>query len=417
MVTAHIPTLDGGAWKPISTIKTKRICKIAAENDLPMISMVQSAGVSLPHQFRVFHSGGELFKDLAQRSGQGTPTCSVVMGSSTAGGAYQPGMSDYTILVKNQAQVFLGGPPLVKMATGEITDAESLGGADMHSRESGLSDQLAMDEFEAILKARQWILTINRENHGSHRVPKLRHVLPPIYDSDELLGIVSADIKHPFDMQEVISRIVDDSRVELFKPLYGKNLNPVILSHEAHKGTQFIRLCNNSNTPIIFLHNVSGFMVGKKTEKEGLIKAGSLFVNAVSNSKVPHLSIVCGASYGAGNYAMCGRPYDPRFLFSWPNSRCSVMGPEQLTGVMEHIAREGAAKAGHEIDEKALRVRSEGFRKRVEADGDVYYTSAHMLDDGIVDPRDTRNVLGMCLDIVYNVDVKGNPGFRGISRM
>ena len=430
MIMAHIPTLSGGSWTPATVQKQSRILEIASQNKLPLISLVHSAGVFLPSQFDVFHPGGTLFKRLAQRSQAGEPNCAIVFGSSTAGGAYHPGMSDYTIFIEGQAMTALGGSALVQMATGEVVQNEELGGARMHSEVSGLSDQLALDEFDGILRARRWAATLNI-------LPKtiIRSVRPPHYAMDDMFGFISTDIRKPFNMIEIIARIVDDSRMEVFKPLYGKNLIttwahihghlvgiianqvPVFFVPEAQKGTQFIKLCNAQNTPIIFLHNVTGFMVGRKTEREGLIKAGSQFVNAVSNSCVPHISIICGASYGAGNYAMCGRSYDPRFLFSWPIGRCSVMGPDQLSGVMTYIAREAAANSGRKVDEEAIEKRSETFKTSVNTQSTSYYTSAHLLDDGIIDPRDTRDVLGMCLDVVTNTPIAGREGFRGVSRL
>ncbi|EIE82164.1 hypothetical protein RO3G_06869 [Rhizopus delemar RA 99-880] len=391
MISANVPTMAGGASNEVSVLKSGRSHQIAMQNRLPTVTLTQSAGANLQQQFRVFHRGGAGFRNQALQSKAGIPSCCVVFGNSTAGGAYIPGMSDYTIMVKKQAQVFLGGPPLVQMATGEVTDAESLGGADMHSRISGLSDQLAMDEYDAI---------------------------------KELLGIVSANIRIPFDATEVIIRIVDGSRFTVFKPNYGVNLvcgwafihgipvgilanNNVIFNQEANKATQFVQLCNTKNTPLIFMQNITGFMVGKRYEEEGIVKAGSQFINAISNSKVPAITIMMGASYGAGNYAMHGRAYEPRFLFSWPNSKCSVMGAEQLTGVLDIVTRQSAARSKQKIDEELLNQRKALFQASVEAESDAYYTSSRLLDDGIIDPRDTRNVLGFCLSVVYSNNVEG----------
>ncbi|EON63136.1 hypothetical protein W97_02363 [Coniosporium apollinis CBS 100218] len=435
MVLAHIPSLHGGAWNEYTVLKQNRITAIASENNLPLIALVQSAGVFLPQQFKVFHKGGQIFRDLALRSKNGRPSCAVVFGSSTAGGAYHPALSDYTIFVKDQAQVFLGGPPLVKMATGEIAEAEELGGADMHSTITGLSDQLASDELDAIRKAREWILTTSAVHHQYCRPGRVIKCREPKYDVEDLLGFVNPDIRLPLNMMEVLLRIVDDSRIEQFKPQYGNgmitawayihghltgviaNQHPVILPNESDKATQFIRLCNQGRNPIVFLHNVTGFMVGLKTERAGLIKKGAQLVSAVSTSTVPHIGIICGASYGAGNYAMCGRPYAPRFLFSWPTSRCSVMGPDQLGGVMETIARRAAARGNRPVVEKELEASVEKFKEQVRQDSDPYYTSAHLLDDGVIDPRDTRDVLGMCLEVVMLDPVVGNAGFQGLARI
>ncbi|KAI7847313.1 carboxyl transferase [Circinella umbellata] len=434
VVSATVPTLFGGAMNEASVLKSGRIHQIAMENRLPTITLTQSAGANLQQQFRVFHRGGAGFRNQALQSKAQIPSCCVVFGSSTAGGAYQPGMSDYVIMVRKQAQVYLGGPPLVQMATGEITDSESLGGADMHSRVSGTSDQLANDEFDAIRKAREWMSNLNWENKG--QLP-LRHLTgqfeEPYYDPEELLGIVSANIRLPFDATEVILRLVDGSRFTTFKPNYGGNLvcgwgfiqgipvgiianNNVIFTQEANKATQFIQLCNIKNTPLIYLQNITGFMVGKQYEEEGIIKAGSRFINAVSNSEVPAITIVMGASYGAGNYAMSGRAYNPRFLFSWPNSRCSVMGSEQLAGVLDIVMRQGAKRAGVKIDEELAEQRKQLFQASVEAESDVYYTSARLLDDGIIDPRETRTVIAYCLSAIYSNKVQGG-NIYGVSRM
>ncbi|KAI8990758.1 carboxyl transferase [Mycotypha africana] len=434
IISATVATLAGGAMNEASIFKGGRIHQIAVQNRLPTISFTQSAGANLQQQFRVFHRGGAAFRNQALQSKANIPSCCVVFGSSTAGGAYTPGMSDYVIMVKKQAQVFLGGPPLVQMATGEVTDAESLGGAEMHSRISGVSDQLANDEYDGIKKARDWVANLNWQQKGS--LP-LRHLKgeyeEPYYSAEELLGVVSTNIRIPFDATEVIIRLVDGSRFTAFKPNYGGNLvcgwafiqgipvgilanNNVIFTQEANKATQFIQLCNMKNTPLVYLQNITGFMVGKRYEEEGIIKAGSRFINAVSNSTVPAITIMMGASYGAGNYAMCGRAYEPRFLFSWPNSRCSVMGAEQLTGVLDLVMRQGAARAGIKIDEEMAEQKKALFQASVEMESDVYYTSSRLLDDGIIDPRDTRTVIGFCLAAIYCGEVKGG-NLYGVSRM
>ncbi|KAI8851958.1 carboxyl transferase [Chytridium lagenaria] len=415
MISTNVPTMAGGASNEISVQKAIRLHNIAVENRLPSITLTQTAGANLGQQSRVFHAGGAMFRNLALRSKQNIPTCTVVFGSSTAGGAYAPGMSDHVIMVKNQAQVFLGGPPLVKMATGEIVDAESLGGAEMHSRVSGVSDQLATDELEAIRMAREWVVSLNWVKKGE--VPRNvveRTYEEPLYEAETLLGVVQANIRIPFEAREVIARVVDGSRFLDFKPLYGINLvtgwasirgfpigiianNSVLFPEESNKATQFIQLCNMRNVPILFLSNITGFMVGKSYEEGGIIKAGSRFINAVSNSAVPHITIIMGASYGAGNYAMCGRAYAPRFLFSYPNSKCSVMGPDQLTGVMEIVMREAAAKAKRKLDDEVVKSRLEMFRSAVEAEQDVYYTSARCLDDAVIHgaPVEGGNLYGV----------------------
>ncbi|CAG8611234.1 2589_t:CDS:10 [Paraglomus brasilianum] len=436
MITANVPTMYGGSSNEVSVSKAARMNAIVWENRLPLVQLIQTGGARLDQQSQVYHPGGAQFRHLAERSKAGLPTCSVVFGSSTAGGAYSPGMSDYVIMVKNQAQVFLGGPPLVKMATGEVTDAESLGGADMHCRISGMcvSDQLAQDEYDAIRKAREFVANLNWSKQG--KLPS-RHLSPiieePLYDIDELLGIVPANLRILFDANEVIARLVDGSRFTAFKPLYGPNLvtgwayihgipvgilanNNVLFTQEANKATQFIQLCNMKNTPLLFLHNITGFMVGKKYEEEGIIKAGARFINAVSNSQVPAISIVMGASYGAGNYAMCGRAYNPRFNVDGYQNKCSVMGPEQLSGVMDFIMREAASRAKRAIDEEAAEARKNMIRAVVEEESDVYWTSSRVLDDGVIDPRMTRTIVGFCLSVIYNSDVKGG-NLYGVSRM
>ncbi|BFZ55811.1 hypothetical protein PYCC9005_002852 [Savitreella phatthalungensis] len=430
LVLSHIPTINGGAWSEHMVKKQVRVMEIATENRLPVVALVQSAGVFLPNQFKIFHPGGQIFHDLVNHSLQGLGSCSIVFGSGTAGGAYQPGLSSHAIYVERQAQVFLGGPPLVKMATGEEISSEELGGASMHSKISGVSDELAMTEFDAIAKAREWVTSL-----ALTQVARQKSFVPPRLSEADLLGLVSTNLKTPFDMLQVIARLVDDSRVALFKPAYGVNLvcasaqirghnvafiannNGVLYNAESDKAVQFIMACNVRQVPIVFLHNVTGFMVGSKTERSGLIKAGSRHVGAIVASTVPHISIICGASYGAGNYAMCGRSYRPRFLFSWPNSRCSVMGAQQLSGVLSTIARSSAKSKGATVDEEQVLKREEQFRQRVEQDGSVYRTSAALLDDGIIDPRDTREVLGICLDVVTKDGVNGDPGMRGVSRM
>ncbi|KAJ5440041.1 ClpP/crotonase [Penicillium daleae] len=432
LLMSHIPTQSGGAWNEMTVLKVNRMMEIAFENDLPLISLVQSAGVFLPQQFRVFHKGGQLFHDLAVRTQHGKPSCAIVFGSSTAGGAYHPALSDYTIFVENQAQAFLGGPPLVKMATGEVIEAEELGGAKVHGVTTGLADQIATDEFDAIQKAREWVASLQMRT-----TPRLEMIEPvsPRYPIEDLLSLVNPDIRKPFDMNEVLLRLVDDSRLSIFKPKYGPNIITawahimgfpvgivanqisVINPNEAGKAAQFIRMCNQQNTPIVFLHNVTGFMVGAKAEHAGIIKAGAQLVSAVSCSTVPHISIILGASYGAGNYAMCGRSYKPRFLFTWPTGRCSVMGPEQLSGVMERVQIASAKSKGQTLSPEKLEKQVNGFRDRVERDAECYSTSSMLIDDGIIDPRDTRDVLAMCLETVTLQGVKGTESHNLLARI
>jgi len=421
MVTASESTVKGGAINEIGLKKSLRLSEIAFQNRLPSITLGESAGADLPNQSKIFTPGGASFRELTRRSKERIPTICIVFGSSTAGGAYLPGMSDYTVMVKEQAQVYLAGPPLVKMATGEDTDHESLGGAEMHSRISGVSDYLATDEMDAIRLGREIMAHLNWEKEF---VPPQREVEAPIYDPEELLGIVSTDTRMPFDAREIIARVVDGSRFSPFKPLYGETLvcgwahihgypvgilanNGVLFSESANKGAQFIQLCNQSNTPLIFLQNITGFMVGSKYEQEGIIKNGAKLINAVSNSTVPAITVMVGASYGAGNYGMCGRAYAPRLLFTWPNHQIAVMGGEQLAGVLEIIQRESAQKKGIEINEEGLAQMKQVFQAQIDKESSAFYATARLWDDGIIDPRDTRDVLGISLSMVANQKVEG----------
>ncbi|BDD10551.1 acetyl-CoA carboxylase carboxyltransferase subunit [Fulvitalea axinellae] len=430
MVVSNVGTLKGGAIDYPTVQKHIRLAEIADENKLPVIYLVESAGVNLPDQEKIFNACGTLFRSITKRSKRGIPTISVVFGNSTAGGAYIPGMSDYAIFVKDQAKVFLAGPPLVKMATNEVADEESLGGAEMHSRVSGVADYLARTEEEALGMARDVIEFVKVPNDASFvkHEPK-----EPVLDINELSGIVPTDIKKPFEAREVIARLVDGSEFSEFKPEYGKTLvtafarimgmevgilanNGVLFSDSANKGAQFIQLCNQNRFPLVFLQNITGFMVGQKYETEGIIKHGAKLINAVSNSEVPAITIMMGASYGAGNYAMNGRMYKPRFLFSWPNSRISVMGGEQLTGVMEIIQREAARKSGKEFDEEAALKRKQAMMDDVERKSTAFHSSSHLWDDGVIKPADTRIYLGMCLELIYRSGVESAQDY-GVFRM
>jgi len=330
-------------------------------------------------------------------------------------------MSDYVVMVQRQAQVYLAGPPLVKMATGEDSDHEELGGAEMHSRVSGVSDYLARDERDAIRLGREIVAHLGWTK-GATAAP--RPIEPPRLDPEELLGVISPDVRVPFDQREVIARIVDGSRFSEFKPLYGGTLvcgwahlhgfpvgilanNGVLLSESAQKGAQFIELCNQTDTPLLFLQNITGFMVGKKVEQEGIIKHGAKLINAVSNSTVPAITIMTGASYGAGNYAMCGRAYAPRFLFTWPNHRIAVMGGKQLAGVLEIIQREAAQKRGDAVDEQKVAFGRALVEAQIDKESDPYFATARLWDDGIIDPRDTRTVVAIALSAAYSAPFRG----------
>ncbi|MGB0639009.1 MAG: acyl-CoA carboxylase subunit beta [Myxococcota bacterium] len=421
-ISATESTDQGGAIHEYGVQKSRRLSEIAFENRLPMISLVESAGADLPNQSNIFVPGGRGFRDLTERSKARIPTICMVFGSSTAGGAYLPGMSDYVVMVKEQAQVFLAGPPLVKMATGEVVDEETLGGAEMHARTSGLADYLAQDEMDAIRIGREIVASIGWEKQGP--LPDEGIPEPPAYDPKELYGIVSADPRVPFSAREVIARVVDGSRFHEFKPLYGPTLvtgfskvhgytvgiianDGVLFGESAEKGAQFIALCNQRNIPIVFLQNISGFMVGSKVEQAGITRAGAKMINAVSNSTVPHITIMTGMSYGAGNYAMCGRAYGPRFLFTWPNHRIAVMGAEQLTGVLDIIKRASAAKRGQEVNEDQLTMMKTILGTKIDHESHARHATARLWDDGIIDPADTRDVIGIALSACHSAPVEG----------
>ncbi|HEY4409963.1 MAG TPA: carboxyl transferase domain-containing protein [Acidimicrobiia bacterium] len=431
MLIAHDPTVRAGASNPYTWKKVSRALQICRENRLPCINLVESAGGDLPSQAELFLPAGKLFHDLTVLSAMGIPTIALVFGNSTAGGAYVPGMCDYAVLVKERAKVFLGGPPLVKMATGEDADDESLGGAEMHARVSGLADYMADDELDCIRIGRQIVADLGFRKHGPgpDREPE-----PPVHDPEELLGIVSVNLKVPFDPREVLTRVVDGSRFAEYKPLYGPalvtgwchihgyrvgvlaNAHGVLQNEESQKATEFILLANQGDTPLIFLQNTTGYIVGTAYEQRGIIKDGAKMINAVANSAVPHITILMGASYGAGNYGMSGRAYDPRFLFSWPNAKTAVMGPEQLAGVMSIVARQAAMAAGREFDEAEDAKRRQATEEQIESESLALYLSARLHDDGIIDPRDTRDVLGVCLSAIHSNKVEGRRGF-GVFRM
>ncbi|GAA4151991.1 acyl-CoA carboxylase subunit beta [Actinomadura keratinilytica] len=430
MIVANDPTVRGGASNPWTVRKIFRASDIALENRLPLINLVESGGADLPSQKEIFIPGGRLFRDLTRLSAAGIPTIALVFGNSTAGGAYIPGMCDHVVMVRERAKVFLGGPPLVKMATGEEADDEELGGAEMHARTSGLADYLAADEPDALRLGRQIVARLNHRRLGPAPGP----VREPLYDAEELAGIVPEDLRTPFDPREVIARIADGSEFDEFKPLYGASLvtgwarlhgypvgilanaQGVLFSQEAQKAAQFIQLANQADTPLLFLHNTTGYMVGREYEQAGIIKHGALMINAVANSRVPHISIVMGASYGAGNYGMCGRAYDPRFLFTWPSAKSAVMGPQQLAGVLSIVARQAAEARGQVYDAEQDRAMREMVESQIEAESLPFFLSGRLYDDGVIDPRDTRTVLGICLSVIHNAPVAGAEGF-GVFRM
>ncbi|CAM02516.1 acetyl-CoA carboxylase carboxyltransferase component [Saccharopolyspora erythraea NRRL 2338] len=431
VITGNDPTVRGGASNPWTLKKVLRAHEIAMSNRLPLINLVESGGADLPSQKEIFIPGGRIFRDLTRLSAAGIPTISLVFGNSTAGGAYVPGMSDHVVMVAEQAKVFLGGPPLVKMATGEESDDESLGGARMHAGTSGLADHYAADELDALRIGRRIVARLNWTKKG----PAPRHrVQAPRFDEDDLLGIVPTDLKTPFDPREVIARVVDGSDFDEFKTSYGPSLvtgwasvhgypvgilanaQGVLFSEEAQKATQFIELANQADTPLLFLHNTTGYMVGRSYEQGGIIKHGAMMINAVSNSAVPHISVLMGASYGAGHYGMCGRAYDPRFLFAWPSAKSAVMGPQQLAGVLSIVARQAAAAAGRDYAEEQDAAMREAVENQVEAESLPMFLSGRLYDDGVIDPRDTRTVVGLCLSAIHSAPVEGATGY-GVFRM
>lgn len=438
MIVANDPTVKGGALNPMSLRKSFRAAEIAERNWLPTINLTESGGADLPTQKDIFIPGGKGFRDLTRASARKQPTISVVFGNSTAGGAYVPGMSDYVIMVKEAAKVFLAGPPLVKMATGEESDDESLGGAEMHSRISGSSDFLAVDEHDAIRLARRCVARLNWRKKGTS--PDPTSYADPDGDPEELLDLFPEDLKEPFDPRDAILRIVDGTSAtngtpfDEFKPLYGTalcvgwaklhgrpigiiaNARGVLMSEEAQKAAQFIQLANQKDTPLLFLHNTTGYMVGAEYEQGGIIKHGAMMINAVSNSKVPHLTVIMGASFGAGNYGMNGRAYDPRFLFTWPSAKSAVMGPAQLAGVMEIVARESAEKKGQPWNQEEFEGIKAFVMQMVEDQSLPEFLSGLVYDDGVIDPRDTRTVLGICLSVIDNQPIEGAMNF-GVFRM
>ena len=430
MLVAHDPTVKGGTSNPWTLKKVLRANQIALENQLPVISLVESGGADLPTQKEIFIPGGRMFRDLTRLSAAGIPTIALVFGNSTAGGAYIPGMSDHVVMIKERSKVFLAGPPLVKMATGEESDDESLGGAEMHSRISGLADYFAADELDAIRIGRRIVARLNRVKPH----PASKPAAEPTAEPEELLGIVGPDLRIPFDPREVIARIIDGSDFDEFKGLYGgslvtgwatlhgypigilANARGVLFSEESQKATQFIQLANQANTPLLFLHNTTGYMVGRAYEEGGMIKHGAMMINAVSNSTVPHITLLIGSSYGAGHYGMCGRAYDPRFLFAWPSAKSAVMGGAQLAGVLSIVNRAATEARGQPFDEDADAALRAAVEAQIEAESLPMFLSGRLYDDGVIDPRDTRTVLGMCLSAIANAPIEGTSTF-GVFRM
>jgi 3-methylcrotonyl-CoA carboxylase beta subunit len=432
VVVCNDATVKGGTYYPMTVKKHLRAQEVAQQNRLPCIYLVDSGGANLPNQDEVFPDRdhfGRIFYNQANLSAQGIAQIAVVMGSCTAGGAYVPAMSDETIIVKNQGTIFLGGPPLVKAATGEIVTAEDLGGGDVHTRLSGVADHLAQNDMHALALARQAVATLNR---GKEVPVELREPRPPRFDASELYGIVPVDVRKPYDVREIIARIVDASEFHEFKARYGTTLvcgfahvegmpigiianNGILFSESAQKGAHFIELCCQRKVPLLFLQNITGFMVGRKYESEGIARHGAKMVTAVATASVPKFTIIIGGSYGAGNYGMCGRAYSPRFLWMWPNARISVMGGEQAASVLATVRRDGIEGKGGQWSAQEEAAFKQPLLDQFAHQSHPYYSSARLWDDGVIDPADTRRVLALGLSAALNAPI-GEPKF-GVFRM
>jgi 3-methylcrotonyl-CoA carboxylase beta subunit len=423
VIVANDATVKGGTYYPLTVKKHLRAQEIAQQNRLPCIYLVDSGGANLPNQDDVFPDRdhfGRIFFNQANMSAEGIPQIAVVMGSCTAGGAYVPAMAEESIIVKEQGTIFLAGPPLVKAATGEVVSAEDLGGADVHSRVSGVTDHYALNDTHALGIARQAVANLNIRKQIDL---DLREPQPPAYDPAEIHGIVPSDPRQPYDVREVIARIVDGSRFHEFKALYGTTLvcgfahiqgypvgivanNGVLFSESALKGAHFIELCSQRKIPLIFLQNITGFMVGQKYESGGIAKDGAKMVTAVACARVPKFTVIIGGSFGAGNYGMCGRAYSPRFLWMWPNARIGVMGDEQAANVLAQVRRDGLERQGKEWPAEEEEAFKQPIRAQYEHEGHPYYASARLWDDGIIDPADTRTVLGLALSASLNAPIE-----------
>ncbi|WP_312968730.1 carboxyl transferase domain-containing protein [Acinetobacter gerneri] len=430
MIIANDATVKGGTYYPLTVKKHLRAQEIAEQNHLPCIYLVDSGGAFLPLQDEVFPDRdhfGRIFYNQARMSSMGIAQIAVVMGSCTAGGAYVPAMSDETIIVRNQGTIFLGGPPLVKAATGEVVSSEDLGGGDVHTRLSGVADYLAENDEHAIELARNIVSNLNKKPQQFKA-----NIDAPIFDENELYGVVPSDARKPFDVKEVIARIVDGSRFDEFKARFGTTLitgfaelygnpvgiianNGILFSESAQKGAHFIELCCQRNIPLLFIQNITGFMVGRQYENEGIAKNGAKLVMAVANANVPKLTLIIGGSFGAGNYGMCGRAYSPRFLWTWPNSRISVMGGEQAASVLSTLKRDQIETKGEQWSAEAEDEFKQPIRNQYEKQGHPYYASARLWDDGVIDPAQTRHVLGLSLAATLNAPIA--PTKFGVFRM
>jgi len=423
MIVANDATVKGGTYFPLTVKKHLRAQTIAEQNHLPCIYLVDSGGAFLPMQDEVFPDRehfGRIFFNQANMSAQNIPQIAIVMGSCTAGGAYVPAMADESIIVKEQGTIFLGGPPLVRAATGEIVTAEELGGADVHTRESGVADHFAQNDHHALKLARRAVSRLNRVKPVTLDVVEARE---PLYDPKEIYGIVPNDVRRPYDVREIIARVVDGSVFDEFKARYGATLvcgfarifgypvgivanNGILFGESAQKGAHFVELCGQRKIPLVFLQNITGFMVGKQYEADGIAKHGAKMVTAVSSVQVPKFTVIIGNSYGAGNYGMCGRAYEPRFLFTWPNSRISVMGGEQAAGVLAQVKRDQKERAGEEWSDQEEAAFKQPILDRYEEQGHPYYASARLWDDGVIDPAQTRQVLGLAISSALNKPIE-----------
>lgn len=423
IIVANDATVKGGTYYPLTVKKHLRAQTIAEQNNLPCIYLVDSGGANLPRQDDVFPDRehfGRIFFNQANLSAQNIPQIAVVMGSCTAGGAYVPAMADESIIVKNQGTIFLGGPPLVRAATGEIVTAEELGGGDVHCRTSGVVDHLANNDHHALQLARDAVARLNRVKPATLDI---RAPQEPLYDPKTIYGVIPKDTRKPFDVREIIARVVDGSEFDEFKSLYGTTLvcgfarimgypvgivanNGILFSESALKGAHFIELCAQRGIPLVFLQNITGFMVGKQYESGGIAKNGAKMVTAVACAKVPKFTVLIGGSFGAGNYGMCGRAYDPRFMFMWPNARISVMGGEQAAGVLAQVKREQKERAGEEWSSEEEQTFKQPIIDTYEQQGHPYYASARLWDDGVIDPADTRHVLGLSLSAALNKPIE-----------
>ncbi|HJV69987.1 acyl-CoA carboxylase subunit beta [Ideonella sp.] len=430
LVSASDSAIKGGTVPPMGLKKALRAQEIARENKLPLVYLVESGGANLMYQSEMFVEGGRSFANQARLSAAGIPQVAVVHGSSTAGGAYLPGLADYVVLVRGRSSIYLAGPPLVKAAIGEDATDEELGGAETHAEITGLGEYLAENDAHAIALARELLAALPWDD-----VPATASAPEPLYPPDELMGVVPADDREPYDVREVIARLVDGSDFLEFKALYATDTicghgrlaghriglvgnNGPIQPNGSTKAAQFIQLCDQSGTPLVFLQNTTGYMVGKAAERAGAIKHGSKMIQAVANARVPKFTVVLGGSFGAGNYGMCGRGFDPRFIFSWPSARTAVMGGAQAAQVMEIVGRGKLERGGHPVDNEALKTMGDQLRQRIDRESSVLFGTARLWDDGVIDPRDTRRILALCLGLAAEAETRTlRPNTFGIARL